>query len=645
MRQDAILQYLYKNNLIISTERLITKFNISSRTLSNDIKLLNDVGQNNGFKIIRVRGKGFQLEINDKQKVERYVEENNPVGLLGGEDPEKRVELICLILLFSEDYLTFKKLSSLVKVSFSTIKSDMKQVELFFQQFQLQLATKAHYGTKIIGMEKNKRQAIMSLVKKRTYMPKIEINQCEFVDHFDEKELRFFVSSKLKEYDLKVNDIIFDDLILNIKIQCLRIIQQHELVSGKEKNYEAHGIYKQITEQVIIYLENNYKIYFSTAENNYLKNLLEEKTGFLKDVDVNKHLEQKIQNALEEIDRKYHTNFQKDDELTNALLSHMAPLMQRLNTNQQLENPIIESIYTRFANVFNVSLDFMSSFNKDLEQEISKDEIGYVAIYFAASLEKESSQIVDNYQKIAVICTTGGGASYLLKVNLQRLFSHSQIETFALNELESIDDSYDLLISTVPTVKKVHSVPLIFVKDVSTQSELYKIEKDLSLLKESKKESLDVHQYVLELFDKRWFSIIDEQISYLDLLKQAGEKLEQANWAKLGFTKSMLKRELMIDTIYHQGISGPHPMEQVAEKEVISVLIPTEKMIYNRKSVRIIFLINIKKNHLNLHKEISRLMIKMMEDPEINEELSRIRTYESFIVYLKKLLKKGFLYE
>jgi lichenan operon transcriptional antiterminator len=156
----------------------------------------------------------------------------------------------------------------------------------------------------------------------------------------------------------------------------------------------------------------------------------------------------------------------------------------------QLDNPLIDDIYTQYANVFNIAMVFINELNKDLDTDISKDEIGYIAIYFAASLEKHSNQLINDYKKIAVICTTGGGASYLLKVNLERLFSNAEVTTFALNEVEQINKDFDLLISTVPLNQDQFSIPIIHTKTILNQAEINKIEKDLSLLQESKNKVL-----------------------------------------------------------------------------------------------------------------------------------------------------------
>ena len=44
-----------------------------------------------------------------------------------------------------------------LEVSLSTVKADIKQVELFCKDYGLTLFSKAHYGLKIVGTEEKKK--------------------------------------------------------------------------------------------------------------------------------------------------------------------------------------------------------------------------------------------------------------------------------------------------------------------------------------------------------------------------------------------------------------------------------------------------------------------------------------------------------
>lgn len=641
MRQEKIVEYLYAKKQAIAPKALAAAVQISERTLANDIKWLKEIGSTEGFTIERVRSAGYQLKILDKAKFRNYLSQSKQQEQVDNSSPQERVKNIELLLLFNDEYITMQQIAEWLDVSLSTVKADIKQVEQFCENYELSLFSKAHYGLKILGTESKKRRAILYLVRNTIHTPVLTEKYKEFNFVFDEQALRQFLQEQLKMNQLKISDIVFENIVQHIRLLSFRILQNNTL--SKEEVEETNIVdgYDRLTEALVGYLEATYQLTFSHAEKNYLDKQLRGKFTVLDDAASNRQLASAIQKALELVDRRYHTSFRQDQDLANALLMHVAPLLQRLYTGHQLENPIIEDIYTQYANVFNVAMVFINELNKDLDADISKDEIGYVAIYFAASLEKQSNQVIDDYQKIAVICSTGGGAAYLLKVNLERLFSNAEVETFALNEMDQIDSSFDLLISTVPLEQANFELPIIFTKTILSQAEISKIEKDLNLLRESQNKVHDVNQFILSLFEPEWFQIEEQADNYLQVLENEGARLEKQGWVEQGFKQSVLNRERMIDTIYQQGVAGPHPMEQMAVKEVIDVILLKKPLMYRDKQVKIVFLINIKKDHLNLHKEISRLMIKMMDDPMLELQLTKIKNFQDFTSYMKSLMKEG----
>lgn len=641
MRQEKIVEYLYAKKQAIAPRALAAKFQISERTLANDIKWLKEIGSNEGFTVERVRSAGYQLRILDNVSFRSYLSKSKKQEQVDNSSPQERIKNIELLLLFHEEYITMQQIAEWLDVSWSTIKADIKQVEQFCDNYDLTLFSKAHYGLKIMGTESKKRRAILYLIRNTIHTPVLTEKYKEFNFVFNEEELRQLLKEQLLENQLKISDIVFENIVQHIRLLSFRILQNNTLNSEELEERTISDDYDRLTEKLVGYLEETYQLNFSCVEKNYLEEQLRGKFAVLDDPASNQQLRQAIDKSLELVDRRYHTSFRQDQDLANALMMHVAPLLQRLYTGHQLENPIIEDIYTQYANVFNVAMVFINELNKDLDADISKDEIGYVAIYFAASLEKQSNQVIDDYQKIAVICSTGGGAAYLLKVNLERLFSNAKVETFALNEIEQIDASFDLLISTVPLKQTDFGIPIIYTKTILSQTEITKIEKDLYLLRESKNKVFDVHQFILSLFDEEWFQINEESDDYLELLENEGAHLEKCGWVERGFKESVLSREKMIDTIYQQGVAGPHPMEQAAIKEVIDVILLKKPLIYREKQVRIIFLINIKKDHLSLHKEISRLMIKMMDDPLLDTQLTKMTNFQDFKSYMKSLMKEG----
>ena len=290
MRQEKIVEYLYAKKQAIAPRALAAKFQISERTLANDIKWLKEIGSNEGFTVERVRSAGYQLKVFDNVR-------------------------------FSDNY-------------------------------DLTLFSKAHYGLKIMGTESKKRRAILYLIRNTIHTPVLTEKYKEFNFVFNEEELRQLLKEQLLENQLKISDIVFENIVQHIRLLSFRILQNNTLNSEELEEHAISDDYDRLTEKLVGYLEETYQLNFSCAEKNYLEEQLRGKFAVLDDPASNQQLRQAIDKSLELVDRRYHTSFRQDQDLANALMMHVAPLLQRLYTGHQLENPIIEDIYTQYANVF-----------------------------------------------------------------------------------------------------------------------------------------------------------------------------------------------------------------------------------------------------------------------------------------------------
>lgn len=59
MRQERIVEYLYAKKQASAPKALAAAFEISERTLANDIKWLKEIGPTKGFVIERIRSAGY----------------------------------------------------------------------------------------------------------------------------------------------------------------------------------------------------------------------------------------------------------------------------------------------------------------------------------------------------------------------------------------------------------------------------------------------------------------------------------------------------------------------------------------------------------------------------------------------------------
>lgn len=639
MRETKIIQYLKEATGYSTKSQLAEQLDVSPRTISTDIKTINETSSKRGFQITHQRGAGYKLEVLDKQVFNDYFAQlfqEEQQELLS---PTARQTAITLLLLFNNDYLTINQLSETLAVSDSTIKKDLQQLKNELAGYDLTLYAKPYYGYKIIGSEEKRRARIIQLLRNEAPHPQVTTEYADFLAAFDEQKFRRFLIQIVRQYEIKMNDSVLDNIILHVILLGFRI-RQHNFIKEELQPFKEASSYAKLTNEIMIYLDQQEGILLPENEQVYLSQQLYGKMLAVNEFAQYDKLYSYISQALSEIDEKYHTMFSEDQELKDALTLHVAPLLQRLYTGHQLENPIIEDVYTRYANVFTITYEFIQLISDTINVAVSKDEMGYLAIYFAASLEKKSQEEIRRYKKIAVICATGGGASYFLKTKLEQIFVNAEVRTFSVMEANGIDVTVDLIISTVPIELAGNRIPIIYTQALLTEKEVKKIQKDLLLIQENQKLTADLDKQLLTLFSEKNFLITDTT-EYLSLLKARADRLEATGEADSGYTELVLQREQLVDTVYQNGIAGPHPMEARAIKEGIDVIMLRPAAHFRGKQIKLVFLINISNGHLFLHKEISRLMIRMIDDQHLDTNLDKIKNYQDFSHYLREMIKKG----
>lgn len=81
--------------------------------------------------------------------------------------------------------------------------------------------------------------------------------------------------------------------------------------------------------------------------------------------------------------------------------------------------------------IFNIAIQFCDILHEKYNVEFTFDEIGFVAMHFAAHMVKEKQLKLQSYNKICVICSSGGGSAYMIKMQLESVFPKSEVKTFS----------------------------------------------------------------------------------------------------------------------------------------------------------------------------------------------------------------------
>lgn len=157
-RQKEIFDYLSADDSYHTSEEIGSALEISPSTVKKEIAYLNSLIEENGAKIKSTKGKGYKFKVideksfteflkNDRRRYAYYHSINSSVDF--------RIENIIKLFLFSDTYIRQQDIAEKFHLSLSQVNKDIKKTKKILENYNLSLASKPHYGMKIIGDEKD----------------------------------------------------------------------------------------------------------------------------------------------------------------------------------------------------------------------------------------------------------------------------------------------------------------------------------------------------------------------------------------------------------------------------------------------------------------------------------------------------------
>lgn len=141
------------------------------------------------------------------------------------------------------------------------------------------------------------------------------------------------------------------------------------------------------------------------------------------------------------------------------MLIHIKPLINRLNYQIRIRNPLLEDIKGELQDVWRLTQCAVNRvFSGWGERPVSEDEVGYLTVHFQAAMERQIAR-----KRVLLVCSTGIGTSHLLKSRILRAFPDwTIVGVVSAGSLPSVlTDDIELVVSTInlPAV----AMPVVYV--------------------------------------------------------------------------------------------------------------------------------------------------------------------------------------
>lgn len=440
MREKSIVNYLNRASKAVPLPELQRKMNLSANTIRSVIQSINDASQINGFTINYEKKQGYEIMIHNYELFQDYL--NQPVYSIDYSRQEQRVHLILFYILQNNEFITIDELSDRTGLSRSTLIKDLKQAEDELSHYRLSLYRKQYYGIKIIGDEKNIRKAFSSyVIQSELYMMPVK-GYYDFLEHINIERLRESVVDLMNNNDIKISDLAFDNLLTHYQLLLYRTFQKNTIVLNSDEIRIVDKKYLKAAEELSVLAQNMYGLSFNESEIKYFALDLQSKAMVnALPFEEKRVLENAIYEMMKQLDKEFYTDFSEDEELISNLLLHLYPLLNRINYNFQLKNPMIDEICMEFVNVFVVALRFAELINERWGGcELSRDEVGFLTLHFAVYFEKIKNFELSKIKRIAVLCSTGKSSAMLIKLKLETIFANASIITSSSAEISRFDE-------------------------------------------------------------------------------------------------------------------------------------------------------------------------------------------------------------
>lgn len=518
-RQQQIFMYFYDANDFLTSKKLSSLLNISSKTIRNEIKNINYLIASFA-KIESLPGKGYQLVIIDHEQLNKFQKQLHKEKFdYIPTTPLERAYYILGLMLKKQEFIKIDDLSELLYIDRTSISRSLKIIREILERYNLKLIQKAKKGIKITGDEFCYRQCMAEYVYHN-----LEITIPEIANHNDFiNELNQVIFND----GITMPKRVFNDFVVHIQVQIERIKAGYLINFSENKRKQIENEYELLVAKDIASLIDKYfGISFNDMEKAYLTiHILGKKSNSTSAIEncINDQLKPEIDsivlNMLQQINSVFKIDFTNDMYLRKAIGMHINSTKNRIKFNTFLRNPLIDDIKQNYLYGYMMSLEAWKTLSNNTKFINYEDEIGYIAIHFQYAIERRKRNI--SKKRILLVNDYSIATSELLSFTLLKNYRDSlTIEnSIAASELDNYDlTNFDCLISTVPISPKI-KIPIIRINPIINDQDLKKLRLFLKDTNHSITDYIfkeNIHFIKIET-RQEFYQIINQSVTYQEI--------------------------------------------------------------------------------------------------------------------------------
>lgn len=628
-RLCRILRIIEQSNLT-TAQSIADKLGVSTKTVKNEIKELNKLLK--GYGLIDIKQGKYVLYIIDQKNFDKASQALRIQDDFFNSQQNRMSYILYRLMNSNTPYLT-DELAEEMNIGRTTFVGDLKKLRSKVEKYNLQIVGKTNKGLFLEGNEIDIRMCLLEDMYGPIYKD-YKIDE-DIVDLVSEICRENAIGSGAIDYFMKFFIVMIDRVLNEYTIENLEY-KYIELKSTKTFEF-IDNLLNEVEKIIPIKIPENERLFMVLP-------IISMRTPInsqgIKGIEVSDEAIDLVQEIITLIKRQMNITIMPGD-FFDEFVYHMFFMINRVKFGIKIKNPILDDIKEKYSVAFKMAELSKCLIEDRTRREVSRDEVGYMAMYFGVFISENSYKNDDIY-KVAVICGSGVLTARIISSQLKKILSpEAVIDMYSSSEVyEELLNKYDLICSTYKLTCNINK-PIIYMKEIFDE---YQFRKQIEQVRYTKKLEVpllqEIDSILLSLLDENKFFILDSNRSYKENIDFMVESLEDQGCVDVEFKERLKKREEDSTMIFDKHIAIPHVINYEGDNIVLALGVFDDTLIVDEnRDVKLVFLLGIPEelgeNEILLIK-IYNEIISISKDENKLREISRLKKYKDLVLYTIK---------
>lgn len=636
-RLNELLEYFLMHKEYIASSKLVKQFQISERTLRNDIRDINKELKKYHAQILLKRKEGYYLHLDESASAD-LLEEAMKEKYQQLDSADRRINHLIIKLLYADNYLRQDDLADDVFVSINTIINYLKVIRDILSRYDLTLQTKANLGYRIIGEELDMRKCAIDLITSNTqqYAFQFSNEQKSLLNHRNLELIKEIVMVFNRTYDLHFSDYNLKNLILHIALSISRLQAGKTLAAYPvPQNQQLNDL----LDPLITHIEEKFQIKFKAAERNYIYSYYASSANELFSQQNHfDHAQKLVQDFLNYIYESSHIDLRTDRLLFKDLSQHLQSTLSAKYYRLDKKNPLLNTIKNNYILAYELTETAAYQTFEHEPFELSEDEIGYIALHVGAAIERYFDTDFVHRKRALIVYDSSYAEGSFLAAKISTFFKDALeiAGRYPSHELSTVDyDKIDLIISTVP-IKHMESIPVVVVEIPLDKKDIKHVARAVT------KENEHPVSKIVDFFSPSLFVRTAAQ-SREEIIHILSSLLKKTGCVTDSFEEKVLERESRISTAMDGVVALPHPMSICSSRSMIAVGILKQPVKWSEKDhAQIILMLALADDKKKELKTLYDTFVAITNNPALESLLLQSQSIQEFLQILKEHIPEDF---